>query len=172
MLYSVSSKLSRTLEIGESRSVTKSGTNKQKVDFGEAPKTPRTVHIPIGVLGNREDQEEFIILDGGECQEYERLNYSHKLRRQLRRAIDSAKVRKEHLVRQPACFGSLCWEDPGSSSGTPNTSPISECHCSENPGKSCTGNREARDGIKINPDTFHAQSSRTDLIHSRCACAP
>lgn len=51
------------------------------VDFREALTTPQTDYTPTGVLGNSEEQEEFIILDVGECREYERLNYSHKLRR-------------------------------------------------------------------------------------------
>lgn len=90
------------IDIGESRNTTKSGTNKNRVDLGEVPNHVRTDYIPTGVPGTSEEQEEFIKLDVGEGQEYESLQYNHKLRRKLRRAIDNAQVRKELLVRQRA----------------------------------------------------------------------
>lgn len=90
------------IEIDESQSITKSGTNKKRVDLGEVPKDARTDYIPTGVPGNSEEQEEFIKFDVGEGQDFESLSYNNKLRRKLRRAIDGAEVRKELLVRQRA----------------------------------------------------------------------
>lgn len=90
------------IEIGESRSTIKSGTNKKRIDLSEVPKHARTDYIPTGVPGNSDEQQEFIGLDVGEGQEYESQRFNHKLRRKLRRAIDNAEVRKELLVRQRA----------------------------------------------------------------------
>ena len=44
--------------------------------------------------------EEFIKFDIGEGQDYEALNYNHRLRRKLRRAIEACQIRKELLVRE------------------------------------------------------------------------
>lgn len=90
------------IEIGESRSTNKSGTNKTRVNLGEVPLDARSDYIPTGVPGKSEEQEDFIQLDVGEGQEYESLSFNNKLRRKLRRAIDNAEVRKELLVRQRA----------------------------------------------------------------------
>ena len=46
------------------------------------------------------DGDEFIKLDVGHGQDFQTLNFNHKLRRKLRRAIDNAESRKEMLVRE------------------------------------------------------------------------
>ena len=47
-----------------------------------------------------ENDEEFIKFDVGHGQDFQTLNYNHKLRRKLRRAIDNAQAQKEILVRE------------------------------------------------------------------------
>ena len=88
--------------IGKSRNTSKSGANKKRVDLDEVPNHVQTNYIPTGVLGNSEEQEEFIKLDVGESQEYESMQNNGKLTRKIRRAINDAQLRKELLVRQRA----------------------------------------------------------------------
>jgi hypothetical protein len=58
-----------------------------------------------------DDPEEFIQLDIGEHNHFQSLNLNHRLRRKIRRAIDSAQVRKEVLVRERA--RKICIEELG-----------------------------------------------------------
>lgn len=48
------------------------------------------------------DRGEYIKLDVGSGQDHEALHYNHKVRRKLRKAIESALMRKELLVREQA----------------------------------------------------------------------
>lgn len=92
------------IEIGQSRSAVKPKQNRRRIDLGNAPKESKAEYVPTG-QGDEDDSmdvEEFIQLDVGEGQDFESLNYNHKLRRKLRRAIDNAEIRKEMLVRQRA----------------------------------------------------------------------
>ena len=92
-----------TIEIGESRSDVKPKVNSKRVDLGSAPKDEKAAYIPTADRREGEfNAEEFIKLDTGEWQDFEALNYNHKLRRKLRRAIDNAEIQKELLVRQRA----------------------------------------------------------------------
>lgn len=90
------------IEVRERRSTIRSKATQTRVDLGEVSKDARTEYIPSGAPGKEAEQEGFIKLDVGEGQDFEALNYNHKLRRKLRRAIDDAEVRKELLVRQRA----------------------------------------------------------------------
>lgn len=75
----------------------------KRVNLGNVPINPNEKFIPSAdVRGGDGPAEEFIKLNIGEGQDFESLNYNHKLRRKLRRAIDTAEVRKEMLVRQRA----------------------------------------------------------------------
>ena len=86
------------LEIGQKSNFEIKPKNK-RIDLGAAPKTVG-VHIKSASQPREEDLGDFIRFDIGEGQEFERLNYNNKLRRKLRRAIESATVRKELLVRE------------------------------------------------------------------------
>lgn len=90
------------IEIGERQSDVKSKQSNKRVNLGDAPKDTQAEYVPAGQRGEDGDIEEFIKLDIGEGQEFEALNYNHKLRRKLRRAMDNAQIRKEMLVRQRA----------------------------------------------------------------------
>ena len=78
--------------------------NNKRVNLGDVAKTTKTEYIPSSHRDNGEDTDvhEYIKLDVGEGQDFETLNYNHKLRRKLRRAIDNAEIQKETLVRQCA----------------------------------------------------------------------
>lgn len=92
------------IEIGESRSDVKPKQSNKRVNLGDALEEAKAEYIPTG-QGDADDNgdvEEFIQLDVGEGQDFGTLNYNHKLRRKLRRAIDNAEIRKEMLMRQRA----------------------------------------------------------------------
>lgn len=94
-----------TLEIDESRSGIKPKTINKRVNLGDVPEEAKAEYVPNRQVDEEEDNgdvEEFIQLDIGEGQDFETLNYNHKLRRKLRRAIDNAEIRKEILVRERA----------------------------------------------------------------------
>ena len=91
------------IEIGESRSDVKPKKANSRVNLGEVPNHAKAEYIPTTRRGEDGEPEDFIKLDVGEGQDFETLNYNHKLRRKLRRAIDNAEIRKEMLVRQRAC---------------------------------------------------------------------
>lgn len=73
-----------------------------RVDLGDAPVVAQTEIIPACLEECEGKTEEFIKLDVGEGQDFETLNYNHKMRRKLLRAIENAELRKETLVRQRA----------------------------------------------------------------------
>jgi len=93
-----------TIDIGESRSDVKPKQKNKRVNLGDAPEEIKVEYIAGGQRDDEEDGdvEEYIKLDVGEGQAFETLNYNHRLRRKLRRAIDNAEIRKEMLVRQRA----------------------------------------------------------------------
>lgn len=92
------------IEIGERQSDIKPKQNNKRVNLGDAPEEAKAEYVSTGQGDEDEsgDVEEFIQLDVGDGQDFETLNYNHKLRRKLRRAIDNAEIRKEMLVRQRA----------------------------------------------------------------------
>ena len=97
-----------SLELGDSLHNVKSRgagnavqKNKKRVDLTGAAGIEGSFMVPTGAR-NVEDPEDFIKLDIGEGQDHEVLNYNHKLRRKLRRAIEAADVKKELLVRERA----------------------------------------------------------------------
>ncbi len=90
------------IEIGERQSDVKPKHGNKRVNLGDAPNDIRAEYVPAVQRGEGGDGEEYIRLDIGEGQDFESLNYNHKLRRKLRRAMDNAQIRKEMLVRQRA----------------------------------------------------------------------
>ena len=90
------------IEVGDSRSDVKPKKVNGRVNLGGAPDHAKAEYIPAGQQIEGREPEDFIKLDVGEGQDFETLNYNHKLRRKLRRAIDNAEIRKEMLVRQRA----------------------------------------------------------------------
>ena len=90
------------IEVGESRSDVKSKKANGRVNLGGVPDHAKAEYISAGQQIEDREPEDFIKLDIGEGQDFETLNYNHKLRRKLRRAIDNAEIRKEMLVRQRA----------------------------------------------------------------------
>ena len=90
------------IEVGESRSDVKSKKANGRANLGSVPDHANTEYISAGQQTDDREPEDFIKLDVGEGQDFETLNYNHKLRRKLRRAIDNAEIRKEMLVRQRA----------------------------------------------------------------------
>ena len=91
------------IEIGENRSDVKPKKSSKRVDLSDVLEHTKAEYIPNSQRNEVEGEpEEFIKLDVGEGQDFETLNYNHKLRRKLRRAIDNAQIRKEILVRQRA----------------------------------------------------------------------
>ena len=90
------------IEVGESRSDVKSKKANGRVNLGGVPDHANAEYISAGQQNENREPEDFIKLDVGEGQDFETLNYNHKLRRKLRRAIDNAEIRKEMLVRQRA----------------------------------------------------------------------
>ncbi|MCJ1288361.1 hypothetical protein MMC26_007716 [Xylographa opegraphella] len=75
--------------------------NKRRVDLSGAAGMESAHIMPTGVR-NDGDPGDFIKLDLSEGQDHEALNYNHKLRRKLRRAIETADIKKESLVRERA----------------------------------------------------------------------
>ena len=86
--------------------------NPKRVDLGVIPGNAQSF-VPAArppprktADGNDEnahvETEEFIKLDVGSEQQFQELNYNHKIRRKLRRALDNADIAKEMLVRERA----------------------------------------------------------------------
>ena len=76
-----------------------------RVDLGAIPSEDMVFDVTNTFRGNADASmnANFVELGSGEAgQDYEALNYNHKLRRKLRRALESAQVRKELLVREKA----------------------------------------------------------------------
>lgn len=90
------------IEIGESRSDVKPKKASSRVNLGDVRDHAQVEYISTSRRRENEEPEDFIKLDVGEGQDFETLNYNHRLRRKLGRAIDNAEIRKEMLVRQRA----------------------------------------------------------------------
>ena len=90
------------IEVGENRTDVKSKKANGRVNLGGIPDHAKAEYISAGQQIEDGGAEDFIKLDVGEGQDFDTLNYNHKLRRKLRRAIDNAEIRKEMLVRQRA----------------------------------------------------------------------
>ena len=90
------------IEVGESRSEVKPKKASGRVNLGGVPDHAKAEYISANQQIEDREPEDFIKLDFGQGQDFETLNYNHKLRRKLRRAIDNAEIRKEMLVRQRA----------------------------------------------------------------------
>lgn len=90
------------IEIGETRSDVKPKNANSRVNLGNVPDHAKAEYITTDQRSEDGEPDDFIKFDVGEGQDYETLNYNHKLRRKLRRAIDNAEIRKEMLVRQRA----------------------------------------------------------------------
>ena len=93
------------IEIGESRSDVKPKKANSRVNLSDVPDHAKAEYIPTVPTGQRSEDgepEDFIKLDVGEGQDFEKLNFNHRIRRKLGRAIDNAEIRKEMLVRQRA----------------------------------------------------------------------
>ena len=90
------------IKIGESRSNVKPKKANSRVNLGGVPDHAKAEYIPMDQRSENGEPEDFIKLDVGEGQDFEMLNYNHKLRRKLHRAIENAEIRKEMLVRQRA----------------------------------------------------------------------
>jgi hypothetical protein len=77
----------------------------KRIDLGAIPSEDMVFDVTNTFRGNADASmnANFVELGSGEAgQDYEALNYNHKLRRKLRRALESAQVRKELLVREKA----------------------------------------------------------------------
>ena len=91
-----------SLEMGETQSDLKKKTKGKRVDLGVVPEEAKTRVVSTGHPRPSDDPGEFIKLDVGDGQDFQTLDYNHKLRRKLRRAIENAEIQKEMLVRQRA----------------------------------------------------------------------
>ncbi|KAL9592960.1 MAG: hypothetical protein Q9219_007701, partial [cf. Caloplaca sp. 3 TL-2023] len=76
--------------------------NGKRVNLGAIAKQAQERISPTGDDANATVDKEFIRLDVGTDKEREAINYNHKFRRKLRRALDNAQVQREMLVRQRA----------------------------------------------------------------------
>jgi hypothetical protein len=76
-----------------------------RIDLGAiAPESvTQTVYGPYNTSGNSASLDQNFVEFGDEGgHEYQQLNYNHRLRRKLRRAMEAAQVKKELLVREAA----------------------------------------------------------------------
>jgi hypothetical protein len=76
-----------------------------RVDLGAiAPESmTQTVYGPYNTSGNSASLEENFVAFGDEGgHEHQQLNFNHRLRRKLRRAMEAAQIKKELLVREAA----------------------------------------------------------------------
>lgn len=89
------------IQIGDRQGDVKPSKRK-RVDLGEVADNAQENLVRVRRDTKPTDDEDFIKLDIGQGQDHEALNYNHKLRRKLRRALDGAQVQKEMLVRQRA----------------------------------------------------------------------
>ena len=84
------------------RSDTEAKTTSRRVDLSAISQDGKAEFVPSGQTEGKGNAEEFISFDTGEGQDFEKLNFNHKVRRKLRRAIEHAQIEKEVLVRQHA----------------------------------------------------------------------
>ena len=81
----------------------KSGSkSKKRVDLSTVPEHATSYLAAKDDASNSSTEDEFIKLDDVNDQDNEALKFNHKTRRKLRRAIESAQIRKELLVRERA----------------------------------------------------------------------
>lgn len=76
-----------------------------RIDLGAIPSEDMVYDVTNTFRGNADESmnANFVELGSGEAgQDFEALNYNHKLRRKLRRALESAQIKKELLVREKA----------------------------------------------------------------------
>jgi len=85
-----------------------SNLKRKRVDLSTAVDASSTYIAPTEAR-NGEDLGDFIEFDAGDGQDYEALNYNHRLRRKLRRALEDVEMRKESLVREQV--RKLCLEN-------------------------------------------------------------
>ena len=76
-----------------------SNRDSKRVDLGRAAADTRAEYVSAANPRPHRERDEFIKFDVGDGQDFQTLNYNHKLRRKLRRAVDNAEIRKEMLVR-------------------------------------------------------------------------
>ena len=91
-----------SLEKGEGRNEVEMKHRVKRADLSDLPDDNKAQYISSAPAGSRSTQEEFIELDVGDGVDFQQLQYNHKVRRKLRRAIDMAEARKEQLVRERA----------------------------------------------------------------------
>lgn len=77
-------------------------TKIEKVDLGTVPINATMEVLPTSSPHWQYGSEDFVKLDVGDGADFESLNYNHRLRRKLRKAIEDSDIRKEMLVRQRA----------------------------------------------------------------------
>ena len=90
------------IERGERKSDIKPKVNLGRVDLSLIPHHAETEYVSNEQSSIQGWPDEFIRLNISKAQDFETLDFNHKLRRKLRRAIDRAEVEKEVLVRQRA----------------------------------------------------------------------
>ena len=73
-----------------------------RVNLGAVPLESEAKLHRVGGETPAESPGEFISLDVGEGQDFEAINYNHKTRRKLRRALEAAEIAKEMVVRKAA----------------------------------------------------------------------
>ena len=89
-----------TILKGDGQSEIRVKDRSRRVDLSGIPEQSEAEYITSRSDIPLEDPEEFIQLDVGRGEDYEKLNYNHKVRRKLRRAIEHAETEKELLIRQ------------------------------------------------------------------------
>ena len=87
------------LRSSDKSSEVKPKTNKKRVDLSAIAEKDGTYIMPTGPT-DRQGPEDFIELDVDVGQDYESLNYNHKVRRKLRIAKENIAIQKELLVRE------------------------------------------------------------------------
>lgn len=81
----------------------------KRVDLANLAPHSSVKLVPSGNETKDDHAADFIKLNSDEEQDFQNLNYNHKLKRKLRRAFDTAEICKEMLVRQRAI--DLCVEN-------------------------------------------------------------
>ena len=96
-------KMNHTVLIKKVKPDTSMASTKQKrVDLSAIAEAGVTYVAPT-LERNDHITSEFIRLEVGGGEDFTALNYNHKLRRKLRRAIEAAEVQKELMVRDRVC---------------------------------------------------------------------
>src|SRR4051812_28031190 len=91
------------LEVGQTPSCVQVKQNRNnRVNLRAAPLESKAKLLPVGEETPAEAPGESVSLDIGEGQDFEAINYNHKTRRKLRRALEAAEIAKEMVVRKAA----------------------------------------------------------------------